>query len=377
MRVEQTVSSSQTVDVILVTDSGEVKRDMHGVNTTVGGTARELSQRGNGFRVLVIHRDLFRTVPNIWNPSTPFALASPKQIYRIAEDARFDLSKSFIHILTEGPVGWAMWWLCKNAGLSFTTAFTTRWDRYLKILAGVPESASWFGLKQFHERSSCIMPPSESIRRLLVSKFARAENTAVWGRGVDCSEFYPGERSNDFLRPMILNVGRVSHEKNLEELLQVDHPGSIHIVGDGPARRALEQKYSSLITRDRLVFHGAKRGAELRAMYQQADVFAFPSRTDTLGNVNLEALACGVPIATLPEPGGSDIVGHHDGVGAIDSDLNRAIAKALCVGRQSACVALARKFTRARATDQLLERLVPARQSPRSSVFQVSQAAGL
>ena len=162
-------------------------------------------------------------------------------------------------------------------------------------------------------------------------------NVVLWPRGVDTALFHPRDVDLGLPRPVFLCVGRVAVEKNLEAFLDLDLPGTKLIVGDGPARAALERKYP------RAVFLGARQGEELAEVYAAADVFVFPSRTDTFGLVLLEALASGLPVAAFPVTGPRDVIGAAP-VGVLNEDLRVACLAALQISPQ-ACVAFAASHT--------------------------------
>src|SRR6201999_4472610 len=139
-------------------------------------------------------------------------------------------------------------------------------------------------------------------------------NVVLWPRGVDTGHFHPRPVDLGLPRPVFLCVGRVAVEKNLEAFLELDLPGTKLIVGDGPALTALAAKYPQA------VFLGARQGEALAEAYAGADVFVFPSRTDTFGLVLLEALASGLPVAAFPVTGPLDVIGSAP-VGVLSEDL--------------------------------------------------------
>jgi glycosyltransferase involved in cell wall biosynthesis len=152
-------------------------------------------------------------------------------------------------------------------------------------------------------------------------------------------------------RPIQLYVGRVAVEKNIEAFLRSDLPGAKVVVGDGPARGTLEEMFPQAF------FLGALSGRALAGAYAGADVFCFPSRTDTFGLVMIEALACGTPVAAFPVSGPIDIVTPE--VGALDEDLSMAMALALTRDRAD-CAAYGRTFSWASSACQFVDALVPA-----------------
>jgi glycosyltransferase involved in cell wall biosynthesis len=162
-------------------------------------------------------------------------------------------------------------------------------------------------------------------------------NVVLWPRGVDASHFHPRPVDLGLPCPVFLCVGRVSVEKNLEAFLDLDLPGTKVVVGDGPALTALTQKYP------KTVFLGARQGEALAEAYAAADVFVFPSRTDTFGLVLLEALASGLPVAAFPVTGPRDVIGAAP-VGALNDDLRAACLSALAISPQ-ACLEFAARHT--------------------------------
>ena len=243
-----------------------------------------------------------------------------------------EFQPDFIHIATEGPLGWTARRLCLYRNLPFTTAYHTRFPEYLaarapRILASFLRLATYAALRRFHAPSNAVMVATASIEReLKARKFRRL---ARWSRGVDTTLFRPYGKNlpaiANFLRPILLYVGRVSVEKNLRAFLDIATLGSKLVIGDGPDLMSLKQEYPSVR------FLGAMSGKNLARHYAAADLFVFPSMTDTFGLVLLEASAAGLRIAAMPAPGPSDIFA--DGAGkefvVMDLDLGSAVATAL------------------------------------------------
>jgi glycosyltransferase involved in cell wall biosynthesis len=232
----------------------------------------------------------------------------------------------------------------------FTTASHTHFPAYLARRTGFPAAAFWPVIRWFHHPSSGIMAATESVRAQL-----RAHGLAQvrpWSRGVDLAAFAPDIAPPALYfslpRPIQLYVGRVAVEKNIEAFLRCGHPGSKVVVGDGPAMARLRAAFPEA------VFLGRQGGAALAACYAGADVFVFPSRTDTFGLVMIEALACGTPVAAYPVPGPADVL--DETCGALDEDLDRAIARALTLERED-CLTHARRFTWEASADQFLAAL--------------------
>lgn len=235
-----------------------------------------------------------------------------------------------IHIAVEGPLGWAARRYCLLKNIPFTTSYHTHFPDYTaKRLPFAKDFARQKGIdfvRRFHAPAASVMVATQSLEREL-REFGFKNPFRRLSRGVDPSVFHPdyADIFSDLPKPVMLYVGRVAVEKNLEAFLAIDRPGSKVIVGHGPDMAALQKKYPSTI------FAGSKVGAELAAHYASADVFVFPSRTDTFGIVLIEALAAGTPVAGYPITGPVDIV-TEDFLGAVDEDLNLAITKALSRG---------------------------------------------
>jgi len=258
---------------------------------------------------------------------------------RIAWPNRRDIARRIeaaapeaIHIAAEGPVGWAVRAYCIRRKLAFTTSYTTRFPEYIAVRSIIPAAVSYAVLRHFHAAAAMTMVATASLRQELSLRGFR--KLGAWTRGVDTELFRPDDPAElDFPRPIFMTVGRVAVEKNLEAFLALDLPGSKVVIGDGPQRAELERRYP------KVKFLGEKTGRELSAHFAAADVFVFPSLTDTFGVVQLEALACGTPVAAFPVTGPLDVIADHP-VGALDTDLRSACIRALGISRQ-ACRALA------------------------------------
>jgi glycosyltransferase involved in cell wall biosynthesis len=259
-----------------------------------------------------------------------------------------------IHIATEGPLGLAARRHCMRRGYRFTTSYHTRFPEYLHEripVHRIREAAHRF-LDRFHRSGSAIMVATQSIEDMLRAR--GHSHIRRWSRGVDTDLFRPQPRSNlNGDRPISLYCGRVATEKNIEAFLDLDLPGTKYVVGDGPQRAELERRHP------KARFTGYRQGEPLASVMAQADVFVFPSKTDTFGLVLIEALACGVPVAAYPVPGPLDVV--EDGVvGALDEDLGAAVKRALHMDRD-ACRAHAEQYTWERSAEQFVDNLVPVR----------------
>ena len=288
---------------------------INGVVTTLRKTVECL--RENEHEVLLITPENFQTVPLPTYPSIRLALGANRGV----TEALSDFTPDAIHIATEGPLGLAARRYCLKQQLRFTTAFHTQFPEYVRLRAPVPVRFTYALLRRFHARAEATMVSTASQRNLLLRHGFK--HLALWERGVDTELFRP--RDKNFLndaRPIFLYGGRVAPEKNLEAFLTLDLPGSKYVIGDGPELKRLRMKFPEVR------FPGLKQGDELARYMAAADVFVFPSRTDTFGIVMLEAMACGVPVVAYPVTGPIDVV--RDGItGYLSEDLAGAAVAAL------------------------------------------------
>jgi len=301
------------VKILFITDAWHPQ--INGVVRTLSTTGRELEKMGHA--VGFIGPDRFRTMPLVGYTEIRVAVKPRRKLERLIAEFAPDA----IHIATEGPLGWAGRAICRRRGLAFTTSYHTCFPEYLAERWPIPKSLSYAVLRNFHSASTAVMVATPTISRLLADRgFA---NIRRWTRGVDTELFRP--RPKDFLdapRPISICVGRVAIEKNIEAFLSLDIPGTKYVVGGGPMLAALTKRYP------KVRFVGPREGEELAAYFAAADVFVFPSRTDTFGLVILEALASGVPVAAFPVSGPLDVIGDSD-IGVLDEDLGRAVSRAL------------------------------------------------
>jgi glycosyltransferase involved in cell wall biosynthesis len=291
--------------------------------TSLAANARKL-----GVEITFLTPEGFSSVPVPTYPNLRLALPSPRGIAHRIEAARPDA----IHIATEGSIGYLVRRYCLNRGLPFTTSYTTRFPEYIAARAPIPEGWIYALLRRFHATATVTMVSTPS----LMAEFAERgfKNLGMWTRGVDTDLFKP-ERAIDLglPRPIFACVGRIAVEKNLEAFLSLDLPGSKIVIGQGPQEAELRRRFPDA------KFLGLLDEKVLPAYLAGSDVFVFPSKTDTFGVVQLEALACGVPVAAYPVPGPRDVVGQ-DPVGVLHEDLRAACMGALHVSRQ-ACRAFA------------------------------------
>ena len=303
---------------------------VNGVVTTLKMLSTELARLG--VTVTFLTPEPFPTIGMPSYPEIRLALAMPGTIAKIIDAAAPDA----LHIATEGPIGVLARRYCMKRRLNFTTCFHTRFPDYVAARLPVPREWGYEVLRRFHGAASGTMVATSALRTELEDY--GFSNLRIWQRGIDLASFLNARRSDpDYDRPIHLYVGRVAVEKNLDAFLSLDLPGSKVVVGDGPAREDLQARYPHV------KFLGRKFGAELAAIYAAADVFVFPSRTDTFGLVMLEALACGTPVAAFPVAGPREVIGT-SGAGCLDEDLGVAVTKALKIDR-AFCRAHASQFT--------------------------------
>jgi glycosyltransferase involved in cell wall biosynthesis len=315
--------------ILIATDAWHPQ--VNGVVRTLTSLARSASALGAEIGFLT--PDGFSSLGVPTYPGLRMALPDPREIVRRIEA----VSPDAIHIATEGPIGWAVRAYCRRRKLAFTTSYTTRFPEYIAVRTGIPSALSYAVLRQFHATAVMTMVATASLRQELTARGFR--KIGSWTRGVDTKLFRPDDPAKlDLPRPVFVTVGRVAVEKNLEAFLALDLPGSKVVIGDGPQKSVLQRRYPEAI------FLGEKTGNDLTSHLAAADVFVFPSRTDTFGVVQLEALACGTPVAAFPVTGPLDVIAEHP-VGALDADLRQACIRALGVSRE-ACrnFALARSW---------------------------------
>jgi len=332
------------VNILIVTDAWYPQ--INGVVRTLCQVRDEL--RAMGHTVEIIGPDQFRTIPLPTYSEIRIAIGAGTRLRKMIDL----LAPEAIHIATEGPLGHAARRYCLKRGMPFTTAYHTRFPEYIRDRAPVPLGLSYWAIRRFHRPSMAVMVATPSLERLL--KDRGFTNLRRWTRGVDTGLFRPREKG--FLsdpRPISMYVGRVAVEKNIEAFLKLALPGTKYVVGDGPQLQELRQKYPEVR------FVGTKHGEELAKYYADADVFVFPSKTDTFGLVILEALACGVPVAAYPVTGPLDVVNGAD-IACLDEDLGKAVHGALEIPSDR-CRAFAMHFSWRASAEQFLNNLRPFR----------------
>ncbi|MHB9798326.1 glycosyltransferase family 4 protein [Pseudomonas sp. MT3] len=302
--------------LLIVTDAWLPQ--VNGVVTSLRALVAELEEMGHAVG-LITPQD-FRHCPCPSYPEIPLAW----DLWRVGERIR-EFAPDCVHLATEGPLGWAARrWLIRR-GLKFSSAIHTRFPEYVNTRwPWLPLGWGYAFLRRFHAPSQAVLVSSERMREAFAER--GLERLVLWRKGVDLCRFQPGEGA-PAAEPVFLYVGRLAREKNLDAFLGLDLPGLKRVVGDGPQRAELQARYP------KVEFLGYRHGDALVAAYRQASVLVFPSRTDTLGLVMYEALACGTPVAAFPVAGPLDVL--EEGVtGALHEDLRSACLRALALDRQ-------------------------------------------
>ena len=317
--------------ILLATDAWEPQ--VNGVVRTLTRVVAELKDMGD--LIEVISPDQFPTFPLPTYPEIKLAVGA----YEKVQERFKSFEPEAIHIATEGPIGLAARRICIEWKLPFTTSYHTRFPEYVSARLPVPLAAGYAYMKWFHRPSGRLMVATPTLRDELHRHGFR--NLSQWSRGVDTELFHPRRRSGGddpfagLARPIFLNVGRVAVEKNIEAFVSLELPGTKVVVGDGPQRDELTARYPEV------VFAGARFGEELARYFAFADVFVFPSLTDTFGLVLLEAMASGTPVAAFSAPGPVDII-PGSGAGAVAPDQTTGLREAAL-----ACLELDREAVRA------------------------------
>lgn len=330
--------------IMIFTDAW--RPQVNGVVRTLEMVRQEIVAMGHD--VKVISPDLFNTIPCPTYPEIRLAILPGRKISRLISEYAPDA----VHISTEGPIGTAARRSCRRKAMSFTTSYHTRFPEYISARAPVPLSVGYAFMRWFHGASQGVMTATDSLRRSLEKRGFK--NLKRWTRGVDLTLFKPLNEGDpgvfELPRPLFLYVGRVAVEKNIEAFLNMPiAAGTKIVVGDGPQLKELRRRHPDV------VFTGEKHGDELARHYASADVFVFPSRTDTFGLVLLEALACGTPVAAYPVTGPLDVISGSE-AGSLNEDLSRAAATALDIPREN-CRNHAKKFSWNACAQQFINNL--------------------
>lgn len=328
--------------ILVVSDTWHPQ--INGVVRTLSSVARCLIRCGH--HVEFITPDQFLTVPHPAYPDIRLALNTWPRLGTMVRRMKPD----YIFVATEGPLGMAARWFCLRRNLHFTTSFTTNFPKYVRLHLPIPERVTFAWLRWFHAPSDSVLVATKSMREELAEHGFR--NLQPWSRGVDADLFRP---RNDpvfkgLRRPIWLYVGRIAVEKNLDAFLSMDIEGTKIVVGTGPSKKKMQRKYGDS------VFVGEKSGEELARYYSDADVFVFPSKTETFGMVMIEALASGTPVAAYPVAGPVDVI-TSDRVGVLRDDLRQAALDALSLSRND-CREFSLQYTWENCARTLLRHLV-------------------
>ena len=328
--------------IMIITDAWDPQ--VNGVVRTLKQTRAELMAMGH--EVDMITPNGFKSIPCPTYPDIALSLFPGKEVARrikaFAPDA--------MHIATEGPLGLSARSYAVKNNLPFSTAYHTRFPEYVKARTGIPLAITYAFIRWFHGRSMAVMAPTIVVKDDL-EKYG-LNNVVLWSRGVDLEIFKMQEsKALNTAHPIFLYVGRVAIEKNINAFLEIDLPGSKWVVGDGPAMAGIKEKYPDIN------YLGVLQQHELAKVYAAADVFVFPSKTDTFGLVLLEAMACGTPVAAYPVTGPIDVLGNSP-AGAMNEDLREACIQALKIPREVAR-AHAEKFSWRAASEQFVQHLKP------------------
>ena len=297
--------------ILIATDSFD---QVNGVSTTYRNILKHSRKK-----TFIVHPGLFKWTNFSVYPEVQICKEPLKAYKKIKE-----IAPTHIHIGTEGPIGLAARIYCKLNKIPYTTGYHTKFPEYLWKLARIPHFLTYGYLKVFHNDSKAILVPSHSCKEELNRK--GFNQVFVWTRGVakNLISHKPFKKTPS---PKIIYVGRVSKEKNLEVLCELQDKFEITIVGDGPILNRLKEKYP------KINFTGYRFGQDLADIYKEHDVFCFPSKTDTFGIVMIEALANGLPIAAFRVTGPVDIV-EEGKTGYLGDDLEENILKCLKLDRE-------------------------------------------
>ena len=305
--------------VLVATDAWPPQ--VNGVVRTLKSLERAAAKLG--VTIDFLSPDGFPSFPVPTYPGLRLALPSRKRIAARVEESRPDA----IHIATEGPMGFAMRAYCRRNGRPFTTSYTTRFPEYISARSPIPDSWVYAILRWFHSAAAVTMVATPSLTAELTER--GFGNIGRWTRGVDVDLFRPDRVAVlDFPRPIFMTLGRVAVEKNIDAFLSLDLPGTKVVIGKGPQEDELKRRFPDA------KFLGHMDNGVLASHLAAADVFVFPSKTDTFGIVQLEALASGVPVAAYPVTGPKDVIAGHP-VGALNEDLRVACLEALKVSKEA------------------------------------------
>ena len=332
--------------LLLITDAWHPQ--VNGVVTYYSNLIPRLEEKG--ISVTVVHPGLFWSIPTPTYPDIRLSLFPRRKISRIFEEVQ----PTFVHIATEGPLGWSARSVCLRKQIPFTTMHSSNFDVYIAmrapVLSSVMQNVVRSRLQKFHDSSACVMVATRALQKKMEGW--GIHRVGISPMAVDMSLFCSLEKkANDNREPIFAYIGRLAPEKNVEEFLRSVLPGKKMAIGDGPSRMGFERRFPDV------TFVGMKRGGELVRVLSDVTVSVFPSRTDTFGLVILESLACGIPVAAHPVMGPQDIIS--DGVdGVLREDLREAALACLSLDR-SACRKKAETYSWENARQAFIQNLVP------------------
>jgi len=319
---------------------------VNGVVTWLTNTRKILEQRN--FKTTIIHPGLFYNIPLPNYPEVKLSLFAKNKMQQMIKAAKPD----YICIVTEGPLGFTARRICKANNWKFSTFYHTRFPEYIDLRLGGFKETAYSYMRWFHKPSSCVMVGSKSMKDDLIKE--RFENVVYVPEGVDLGLFQRNEKASPpagLAKPIFTFMGRLAPEKNLEAFLDCELPGSKLIIGDGPSKAELEQKYSDA------KFVGYKKGQELVDLLSISDVFVFPSKTDTFGLTMIEAMACGIPVAAFDVTGPKDVVTNGE-TGYLGENLAENAKKCLQLDKNK-CMQKAHEFTWENSVKIFAKNLVP------------------
>jgi glycosyltransferase involved in cell wall biosynthesis len=319
--------------ILNVTDAWEPQ--VNGVVTTLK-KIKELSKED----IIFITPNNFRSYPNPFYSEIKICFPTQEEVSEMIRG----INPDHIHISTEGPIGWSFRRWCIDNNVKFTTSYHTKFPEFLKAQFSIPTWMTYWFFRKFHKYSKGVFVATPSLQKEL--KQNGFKNLIPWSRGVDIELFKPDKK---IYNNILLYVGRISKEKNIEEFLKIDMPEYKKVViGDGPILNDLKKKYSEVH------FTGTLKGEQLAFWYRNADCFVFPSKSDTFGLVILESLASGTPVAAYPVTGPIDIIIPQ--VGYVNDNLEVAIKNALLCDR-TICRNYAEQFSWQKVVDVFIERV--------------------
>ena len=327
--------------IAIVTDAW--RPQINGVVTTYLQTIKVLETWG--YEVACLTPEHFKTVSCPTYPEIALSMVTASTIKSILAD----IGPHAVHIATEGPLGWAARRACLSSGFSYSTAYHTRFPEYVRLRFPIPLRLSYKVMKQFHNSGSGMMVSTPELKREMEDR--GFTNVRLWSRGVDMQLFRPRNQARPTTtEPVFTFVGRVAPEKNIEAFLALNLPGKKRVIGSGPALPGLQQKYPET------EFTGYKQGEELAELVAASSVFVFPSLTDTFGVVQLEAMACGVPVAAFPVDGPKSVI-RNGFNGWMDDDLKTAALRCLEISPDN-CRQFAKSYSWEACTEQFASNLM-------------------